>query len=152
VKCVLYLFYLIHSNLYYSKNVDDFVLEMGKLEKNSAKRKKVLALELNDDEWMRVGLFCDLLSVSLYLIMFFTIFITSFSMLTLLNKHSQLINLSLSMMPFPLLKLCMQHGASDLLERSTLLFGMHWMLRLPSLMNTTQGPPILMLMLWQWVH
>jgi hypothetical protein len=40
---------------------------MEKLEKNSAKWKKILALELNDDEWKRVGLFCDLLSVSYFL-------------------------------------------------------------------------------------
>lgn len=39
---------------------------MGKLEKNSAKRKKILALELNDDEWERVGIFCDLLSASYF--------------------------------------------------------------------------------------
>jgi hypothetical protein len=63
MKCVLLLFLKIYSNLNYSKIVDDFVLEMGKLEKNSAKRRKILALGLNNDEWKRVGLFCDLLSV-----------------------------------------------------------------------------------------
>jgi hypothetical protein len=124
---------------------------MGKLEKNSAKRKKILALELNDDEWKRVGIFCDLLSVSyfLYALYEIIIFISSFSMPTLLNKHSQLINLPLSMMPFLRLKPCTQRGLSDLLKKSILLFGVHWTLRLPSLMNITRRLPLLMPTLWQ---
>jgi hypothetical protein len=124
VRILFYFTSKIDSKLYHSKNVDDFVLELGKLEKNSAKRKKILALELNDDEWKRVGLFCDLLSVSyfLYALYEFMIIVTSFSMPTLLNKHSQLIDIPLSTTPFLRLKLCMQHGLSDLLNKSTLLF------------------------------
>jgi hypothetical protein len=124
VRILFYFTSKIQSNLYHLKNVDDFVLEMGKLEKNSAKRKKILALELNDDEWKRVGLFCDLLSVSYFLYALYEFMITvstSFNMPTLLNKHSQLIDIPLSMMPFLRLKLCTQHGLSDLLKKSILL-------------------------------
>ena len=124
---------------------------MGKLEKNSAKQKKILALELNDEEWKRVGLFCDLLSVSYFLNALYDIY-DSFSMPTLLNKHSQLIDLPLSMMPFRQLKLCMRRGISDLLKISILLLKMHWALRLPSSSNITRKLLLLMPMLWQWVH
>lgn len=151
VKCLILFLKKIYSNLYCSKIVDDFVLEMGKLEKNSAKRKKILALELNDEEWKRVGLFCDLLSVSKFLNTLYDIH-TSFSMPTFLNKHSQLIDLPLSTTPFLQLKLCMQHGVNGLLKTSMLRFEMHWSLRLPSSSNIIRRLPLLMPTLWQWVR
>jgi hypothetical protein len=83
--------------------------------------------------------------------MLFMIFTTSFSMPTLLNKHSQLIDLPLSMMPFQQLKLCMQRGISDLLKISILLFEMHWTLQLPSSSNITRRLPLPMPMLYQSV-
>ena len=49
---------------HFMKVVDDFVHELLRLEKNNMKRQNISALRLSEEEWKRVGLFCDLLSVS----------------------------------------------------------------------------------------
>ena len=41
-----------------------FVYEIGQQEDDLSKRVKIDALKLTDEEWARVSLFCDLLSVS----------------------------------------------------------------------------------------
>jgi hypothetical protein len=43
-----------------------FVYEIGQQEDDLSKRVKIDALKLTDEEWVRVGLFCDLLSVSYF--------------------------------------------------------------------------------------
>jgi hypothetical protein len=45
--------------------VSDFVYDLGLKEDNLEKRRKIDALQLNEEEWGRVGLFCDLLGVSI---------------------------------------------------------------------------------------
>ena len=48
--------------------MNTFVYEIGQQEDDLSKRVKIDALKLTDEEWVRVSLFCDLLSVShLYL-------------------------------------------------------------------------------------
>ncbi len=39
---------------------------MSSKEKNLEKKKKIDALELSEEEWTRVGLFCNLLAVGLF--------------------------------------------------------------------------------------
>ena len=51
--------------------VNTFVYEIGQREDDLSKWAKIDALKLTDEEWARVGLFCDLLSVS-YLSIFHT--------------------------------------------------------------------------------
>ena len=46
-----------------SQFVDTFVYEIGREEKDLAKRQKIDDLRLSDDEWARVQLFNDLLAV-----------------------------------------------------------------------------------------
>lgn len=47
--------------------MSDFVYDLGLKEDNLEKRRKIDALRLNEEEWDRVGLFCDLLGVSVIL-------------------------------------------------------------------------------------
>jgi len=44
--------------------VNTFVYEIGQWEDDLSKQAKIYALKLTDEEWVQVGLFCDLLSVS----------------------------------------------------------------------------------------
>ena len=44
--------------------MNTFVYEIGQQEDDLSKRVKIDALKLTDEEWARVSLFCDLLSVS----------------------------------------------------------------------------------------
>jgi hypothetical protein len=44
--------------------VDEFVYELGYKETNLEKRRKIATLTLNEGEWTRVRLFCNLLQVS----------------------------------------------------------------------------------------
>jgi hypothetical protein len=46
--------------------VNTFVYEIGQQEDDLSKRVKIDALKLTDEEWVRVGLFCALLSVSYF--------------------------------------------------------------------------------------
>ena len=52
----------------YYQFLDTFVYELGVREENLRKRKKIDSLKLSEEEWIRVRLFCNLLSVrhSLY--------------------------------------------------------------------------------------
>jgi hypothetical protein len=45
--------------------VDEFVLDLGLKELTSEKRCKITSLALNDTEWIRVRLFCNILQVKL---------------------------------------------------------------------------------------
>jgi hypothetical protein len=45
--------------------VDEFIYKLGCKETNAEKRRKLTSLALNEDEWMRVRLFCNILQVSI---------------------------------------------------------------------------------------
>jgi hypothetical protein len=49
------------------EHVDTFVYEMGRQERDLAKRAKIDFLQLSTVEWARVGQFADLLSVRSFL-------------------------------------------------------------------------------------
>jgi hypothetical protein len=44
--------------------IDAFILDLGLKETNTEKRRKITALALDEEEWTRVRLFCNVLQVS----------------------------------------------------------------------------------------
>ena len=47
--------------------IDDFIFELGQKESNAKKCRKINALSMDNEEWMRVRLFCNILQVSIML-------------------------------------------------------------------------------------
>ena len=46
-----------------AKAIEDFIFELGQKESNTEKCCKITALSMDDEEWMRVHLFCNILQV-----------------------------------------------------------------------------------------
>ena len=51
------------ANCMVAQCIEDFIFKLGRKESNTEKRRKITALSMDDEEWMRVRLFCNILQV-----------------------------------------------------------------------------------------
>jgi hypothetical protein len=121
----------------FSQSVDAFVDELRWEEQDSSKRDKIRELKLTTEEWARVNIFLDLLSVCLSLSSTYNS-LMYFSMPIMPNKPSHLTKSRSFIWQFPHSRPFTGHGLLGLTVQNTSRLRLLFMQHVKRLMSTTR--------------
>lgn len=141
------------TDISFFQAINQFVYELGLREKNLEKRRKLDHLVLTDEEWTRVGLFCNLLGVSKLFICrgCFIYYLFSFSMPMKRSRLFQLIRHRPSITPFLRLNPCTLRGRRPQINPSMQPLCQHCNRVWRNLTTIIRSQPPRMPTLWLWV-